>query len=233
MATQVEISTGQTGEAGAAIYSPFILSLYDLWVLKISNSFAWRCPTKSIQLPFFKQFIGKRHLDIGPGSGYYLEHGNIPEETAVTLLDLNTNSLNAAKQRLGRPSTVTIEADVTQTLPLEGVYDSISLFFLLHCLPGPLEEKMKLFTSLKPHLAQKGVLYGSTILGKGVQHKWFGTRLMNFYNSKGIFGNRDDGEYEIRQALCKEYENVETRVIGCVLLFSASRHKDIDSENSD
>jgi SAM-dependent methyltransferase len=184
-------------------------------------------------LPFFKQFIGKRHLDIGPGSGYYLEHGSIPEETAVTLLDLNTNSLNAAKQRLGRPSTVTIEADVTQTLPLEGVYDSISLFFLLHCLPGSLEEKMELFPALKPHLAQKGVVYGSTILGKGVQHNWFGTRLMNFYNSKGIFGNREDGEDEIRQALCKEYENVETRVVGCVLLFSASRPKDIDSENSD
>lgn len=225
MATNAENSTPHSGEAGAAVYSPFVLSFYDTWVLGLSNSFAWRCPTKGIQLPFFGQFIGQRHLDIGPGSGYYLKHGNIPEDTVVTLLDLNINSLLAAEKRLGRSSTLTIEADVTQPLALDGVYDSISMFYLIHCLPRPLEEKMKLLTSLKHHLAENGVVYGTTILGKDVQHNWFGRLLMKFYNSRGIFGNWQDGEKEIRQALCKDYEKVETKAVGCVLLFSASRPK--------
>lgn len=216
----------ETGEAGAAIYSPLVLYLYDFWVLKISNTFAWRCPTKDTQLPFFRQHIGQRHLDIGPGPGYYLANSNIPEKTAVTLLDLNPNSLNAAQKRLGKRATL-IEADVTQTLPLEGVYDSISIFFLIHCLPGPLKWKMKLFTDLKPFLANSGVIYGSTILGKGVEHNWLGSRLMNLYNSRGIFGNWEDGEEDIRQALLENFENVETKVVGCVLLFSVSRPRNL------
>jgi hypothetical protein len=41
--------------AGAAIYKPSTLKLYDIVVLKFSNNHAWRCPTKSVLLPFFTQ----------------------------------------------------------------------------------------------------------------------------------------------------------------------------------
>jgi len=30
--------------ASAAIYNPFVLKLYDLWVTRFSNRFAWQCP---------------------------------------------------------------------------------------------------------------------------------------------------------------------------------------------
>jgi SAM-dependent methyltransferase len=215
----------QPGAAGAAVYSPFTLTFYDIWVLGLSNSFAWYCPTKTVQLPFFQVFMGQRHLDIGPGTGYYLANADIPEKTQMTLMDLNAHSLSYAKQRLGRAETQVVQADVTQPLPLTGTYDSISTFFLIHCLPGPLERKMVLFTNLKPHLAENGTIYGTTILGKGVKHNWFGTILMNIYNRRGIFSNWDDGEVEIREALCKEYGKVETSVIGRVLMFSASQPK--------
>lgn len=218
-------STTTPGAAGAALYTPFTLSLYDSWVLGLSNSYAWNCPTRSVQLPFFRQFIGLRHLDIGPGTGYYLANADISEMAQVTLIDLNPHSLNAAKHRLNRASTQTIQADVTRPLPLDGVYDSISTFFLVHCLPGPLERKMALFTDLKPHLAENGTVYGTTILGKGVKHNIFGRILMNIYNRRGIFSNWDDGEKEIREALSKDYKKVETKVIGRVLLFSASGPK--------
>lgn len=217
--------TTSSSAAGAALYSPFTLPLYDTWVLGLSNSFAWYCPTKSVQLPFFRRFIGQRHLDIGPGTGYYLTNAGIPEKTQMTLMDLNPHSLNYAKQRLGRPDTQIVQADATEPLPLTGVYDSISTFFLIHCLPGPLERKMVLFTNLKPHLAENGTVYGTTILGKDVKHNLFGRILMNVYNRRGIFSNWDDGEKEIREALCKDYNKVETSVEGRVLMFSASQPK--------
>ncbi|CAG7950158.1 unnamed protein product [Penicillium olsonii] len=217
--------TTAPGAAGAALYSPFILTFYDLWVLTLSNSFAWNCPTKSVQLPFFKRFIGKRHLDIGPGTGYYLANADIPTSTQVTLLDLNAHSLEFAKQRLGRPDIETVQADVTQPIPVTQLYDSISVFFVIHCLPGPSQGKAQLFTNLKPLLSKDGVVYGTTILGKNVRHNWFGRILMMLYNGRGVFSNWDDGEQEIREAICKNFEKVETRVVGRVLLFSASQPK--------
>ncbi|KAJ5153132.1 uncharacterized protein N7482_009610 [Penicillium canariense] len=217
------IPMGTPGEAGAALYSPFTLYFYNYWVLGVSNSYAWCCSTKDIQLPFFRKFMGQRHLDIGPGTGYYLANAGVPETTEMTLMDLNPNSLETAKSRFGRPSTRTVKADVLEPLPLSGVYDSISVFYLLHCLPGPLERKMKLFANLKPLLAEGGTIYGTTILGKDVHHNWLGRILMNLYNSKGYFGNWEDGESGIRTALCRNYKKVEIKVVGRVLMFSASQ----------
>lgn len=221
----MQINSAPTSAAGAAVYSPLILSFYDLWVLSICNSFAWCCGTTNIQLPFFKKFMGHRHLDVGIGTGYYPAHAGIPEKTQLTLMDLNPNSLHFTKKRLGRPDTQTVQADVLQPLPLKGVYDSISTFFLIHCLPGPLERKMVLFTNLKPFLAENGTIYGTTVLGKDVSHNFFGWVLMCIYNWRGIFSNWDDGERDIREALCKDYKQVSTRVVGRVLMFSASRPK--------
>ena len=35
-------------ENGQAVYSKLILSIYDLWVLGISNKYIWKCPTKKL-----------------------------------------------------------------------------------------------------------------------------------------------------------------------------------------
>lgn len=61
-------------EKGAAIYSPLMLKLYDWWVLGISNRYAWRCSTDAVLLPFFRQHVGRRHLDVGVGTGFYPVH---------------------------------------------------------------------------------------------------------------------------------------------------------------
>ena len=64
--------------AGAAVYSPLTLALYDVWVLAISNRYAWRCLTRSVLLPFFQAQVRDRHLDIGMGTGYYLANAQLP-----------------------------------------------------------------------------------------------------------------------------------------------------------
>ena len=60
--------------ASARYYTPLFLRLYDVFVLWFSNRFAWRCPTPTVLLPFFKAHIGtEAHMDVGVGTGYYLE----------------------------------------------------------------------------------------------------------------------------------------------------------------
>jgi len=58
--------------AGSAIYTPILLrSIYDTWVLGISNTYFWKCPTASVLLPFFEMHMSRRHLDVGVGTGYF------------------------------------------------------------------------------------------------------------------------------------------------------------------
>jgi ubiquinone/menaquinone biosynthesis C-methylase UbiE len=213
------------GAPGAAIYSRLLLAVYDFWVLGISNAYAWRCSTKKVLLPFFRQNVRYNHLDIGVGTGYYLANADLPSDTKITLLDLNRNSLDAANRRIGGRAVKTLQHDVFEPLPMDSKHDSISLFYLLHCMPGPIERKTSLLANLKRYLSPDGVLYGCTILGKGVKHNAFGTYLMNFYNRKGIFGNWTDSEDAIVKALKENFEEVDVRVEGVVLLFTASRPK--------
>lgn len=210
-----------SSEAGAAVYSPLTLKLYDAWVLGISNRFAWHCPTREILQPFFDRNVGAQHLDVGVGTGYYLDKANLPDTTLITLLDLNPSSLQAAKDRLGRADTHILQHDVFKPLDASqhGRFDSISLFYLLHCLPGDMSEKAQVFANLKPCLNDDGVLFGATILGDAADHNGFGRKLMAVYNKKGIFGNRSDTAAGLRNALEQHFAEVSIEVVGKVALF--------------
>ncbi|TPG07282.1 class I SAM-dependent methyltransferase [Rhodanobacter glycinis] len=210
-------------DKGAAVYSPLILKLYDRWVLGISNRYAWRCSTSTVLLPFFRQHVGQRHLDVGVGTGFYPARAMLPASTRVTLMDLNPDSLRAAQRRLQRDSTQLVLHDVMTPLPgrVGRSLDSISLFYLLHCLPGTMAGKGQVFGHLKWHLASDGVLYGATILGDEAGHNSFGRRLMPIYNRKGIFGNRHDTRHALELALRRHFAQVDVRVEGTVALFEA------------
>lgn len=209
--------------AGAAVYSPFTLALYDAWVLGISNRYAWRCPTKEVLLPFFRANAGLRHLDIGVGTGYYLANAQLPADTQITLLDLNPSSLEAARRRIDRPGTRTLQHDVMTPIPGDELFDSISLFYLLHCLPGPLDAKAAIFGNLKHNLQPGGVLFGATILGDEAGHNGFGRKLMAVYNKKGIFGNRGDTQLGFEAHLRQHFRDVTLKREGKVLLFRAAQ----------
>ncbi|KAF4997553.1 hypothetical protein FGRMN_3758 [Fusarium graminum] len=215
--------------AGAKYYSSLALTFYDLWVVKISNSFAWGCGTASVLQPYFTGNFSQKHMDVGVGTGYFpataLQEIGDKEEfsRSITLVDLNQNSLELAMKRIDRPKiTRSILADALEPLPdTVPQFDSISLFYLLHCLPGPPEHKAAIFKNLKGHLNKGGVLFGATILGKGVQHNLFGRLIMAAYNWAGVFDNRQDSKEVFAQALKENFARVETEVIGRVLLFRA------------
>ena len=212
-----------TEPAGAATYVPWFLSVYDFWVLFISGTFAWRCSTKTILLPFFRQNVSRRHLDVGVGTGYYLSHANLSRDTSVTLIDINTNSLATAAARYGRKDTKLLVHDALKPLHTAEKFESISMFYLLHCLPGPVHNKAVIFSNLKRNMTSEGVLFGATVLGGGIQHNLFGALLMKFYNWKGIFDNFGDDQKVFRDALERNFEEVEASVVGAVLIFRAKR----------
>lgn len=206
--------------AGAAVYSPVTLKLYDFVVLNFSNRFTWKCSTDTVLLPFFQQHLGPRHLDVGVGTGYYLEKTKFQADQKLALLDLNPDSLKAAAARAGRTCDL-YSGDIMQPHPLpEGcVFDSISLFYLYHCLPGTMAEKAAGIANLSPYLAPGGTIYGATILGESAGHNALGRKLINIYNAKGVFGNRHDTLEGITAALQQHFQQVDIRQQGKVALF--------------
>ena len=80
-----------------------------------------------------------------------------------------------------------------------------------------------LFENLRGYLADDGILYGTTILDKGVKHNLLGKFLMLFLNTVGIFGNWGDSEEGYEAALKENFEDEDVRVVGVVLLFTVKK----------
>lgn len=212
-----------TTEAGQAIYTRRNLALYDLVVLRISNRFIWRCPTPLL-VEHYNRHISANHLDIGVGTGYFLDHCRFPmDRPRLVLFDLNVNSLAHTAHRVQRYRPETHQVDVMQPLTMDvAPFASIAINYLLHCLPGPMTHKAQVFDHLLPLMAPGAVIFGSTILHADVSRSPLARRLMAFYNAKGIFDNERDGLEMLNAALERRFQQVMLSVEGCVARFAVS-----------
>jgi hypothetical protein len=84
-----------------AIYTPFMLSIYDSLVHGLSNHLAWRCPTRQL-LDLYRADLSANHLEAGVGTGFFLDRVGGPELKRLVLLDINRNCLARAERRLAR-----------------------------------------------------------------------------------------------------------------------------------
>lgn len=215
--------------AGAAVYNRLTLGAYDRFVLGFTNDLVWRCPSELL-LAHYQRHVGLRHLDIGVGTGYFLDCCRFAGQPRIVLADLNTASLRATAARLARYAPVCHELNVLEPFSLtEAPFDSVGMNYLLHCLPGDMAAKAAALRHAAAQLRPGGVLFGSTVLGEGVRHNALGRVLMAAYNRQGIFGNRHDSLQELRTALqAAGLARVEIRVEGVVALFAAYRPESKD-----
>ena len=203
--------------ASGGIYNPVTLRLYDAGVLGLTNRLIWRCPTATM-VEHYRSRAGRSHLDVGPGTGYFLERIDSP---SLTLLDLNASCLAAASDRVGHGRSVaSLQQSFFDPLPREHSFDSIGLNFLLHCIPS--HEKWDRLSQLRGHLRPGGTIFGSTLIPDPETATLAARALNSTYNKLGVFGNADDTMDELENAL-RGYAEVSTRRVGQVALFSARR----------
>lgn len=212
---------------GAVIYKFWDLLIYEIWVLWIVSTWAWGCSTDKYLLPQFRKNAGKHHhLDIGSGTGYYVRRGQIPASTKLTLVDLERPALDVGLKRCGRPNARGLIANILQPLPVDDKFDSVSMYYLLHCIPASVEEKCYIFKHIKNNMTTDGVIHGASVLGKGIRRdNAFAARVRRGVLEAGIFHNEDDNAYSFEHALRQNFNNVETRVVGSVFMFSAAGPK--------
>lgn len=207
--------------AGQAVYTKGVLGSYDLLVLGFSNRLLWKCPTERL-LQHYNQHVTANHLDVGVGTGYFLDHCRFPSQAPrIAMLDLNQNALDFASRRIARYKPETYLCNVLEAICLDvPKYDSAGINYLLHCLPGAIESKAVALDHLKALMNRDAVLFGSTLLQGGVPRNWCARRLMDIYNRKGIFSNRSDTLDGLQRALCERFRDVTVETVGCAALFA-------------
>ncbi len=212
---------------GQAGYNRFLLAIYDPFVLGFMARAVWRSPIPPV-VERYRRLIGRRHLDVGPGTGYFLEKAAPPSGTEVTLLDPNPNVLAHSSRRLAAMHPITIEADAMKRLPVEGRFDSAALSFVLHCLRGPQSHKAVAIRNIADVLAPQGVLFGGTVLGIAERHTPQARAVLRAFNWHGDFDNLGDTAEGLRQILKESFEKVEVDVVGSTANFMATGPRQSD-----
>ncbi|MGH2679228.1 MAG: class I SAM-dependent methyltransferase [Actinomycetota bacterium] len=206
---------------GQSGYNRFLLAIYDPFVLGFMARAVWRTPIPPV-VERYRRHLGRRHLDVGPGTGYFLEKAAPPAGTEITLLDPNPNVLARSSRRLAAMHPETVEADVMKPLPVDGRFDSAALSFVLHCLRGPQSNKAVAIRNIADVLGPEGVLFGGTVLGLAERHTPQARAVLRAFNREGSFDNLEDTAEGLRQILEESFEKVEVDVVGSSANFTAA-----------
>lgn len=219
------VPASKEAAAGAATYSRLLLAVYDLEVLGLELPVVFKCPSRKI-LELYDRHVSDAHLDVGVGTGYFLDRCRFPVERPVLhLLDLNRNSLRKTAARVARYRPVSHHWNVLEPLRDElPRFGSIGASNFLHCLPGPLDRKEAVFANLAPLLRDGGVFFGTTVLGKGVDRAGRLYRRVNaVYNRTSIFSNLDDDAPGLEALLARHFARWSLEVVGTMALFAGYR----------
>jgi len=206
---------------GQSEYTKSFLRVYDAVILGFFLRFVWRCPTSRL-VEGYRQHIRDRHLDVGPGTGYFIERSGLPNGSQATILDPNQDVLDYATRRLPRLEVTAVQADVLKPLPVDGLFNSAALHGVIHCLPGPLARKAAAVTNVAAVLASDGVLFGMSVLGSSGPQTWLSRLMLDTLNRRGTFDNLTDTEEGLNEILAASFEQVELETVGSVAVFVAT-----------
>lgn len=209
--------------AGQAVYSKATLAIYDILVLGVSNRFIWKCPTPRL-LELYNTHASSNHLDVGVGTGFFLDRCSFPSNPEIVLVDLNPSSLEATTQRIRRYNPRSYRRNILEPLELpDERFDSVGINYLLHCIPGDIQTKATALDHINTYLNPGGVVFGSTLLQGGVYRTALAKRLMKLYNARGIFCNVKDDLAGLSEALASRFSESNVDVIGSAALFWARK----------
>jgi hypothetical protein len=173
-------------------------------------------------LEHYNEHVSANHLEVGVGTGYFLDRCRFPAPPRIALLDANPHALAATAKRIRRYRPEAFERNLLEPFTLPAApFASIGCNYVWHCLPGDADAKAAVFGRLANLLCPGGLLFGATLLacepGMSRTARW----LMRTYNRRGVFANEHDSEAALRAALETHFADVSIERVGCAARFAA------------
>jgi len=207
---------------GQLFFSTMSHRLYDTGLYKFVTGTIWRCPTERL-LDNYADNISNNHLEVGVGSGYFLDRTLCADFLdRLMLSDLNRRCLAKSGARLLDFAPSTLAHNILKPLPpIANGFNSVGMNYVLHCIPGGFGRNRIIFDNVATALNDGGVFFGATLIpGKFRDGAW-SWLLMQALNAVGIFSNLNHSLDELKSALDVSFSRVEIAVIGNACVFSA------------
>ncbi|VVU94689.1 hypothetical protein CPAV1605_414 [seawater metagenome] len=193
------------------------LKYYDYLVNNINCKYVWKCD-KSHILNNYKNNMSNNHLEIGPGTGYFLKKFSC-NNTKLTLMDINDNILNYSHGNLinNFKSINSINHNIFQK-EFYGNYKSVGINYVLHCIPGRIEDNVQiLIDNLQP---KDCTIFGSSVITDTELVSILAKGELYFLNKFQIFNNKNDKSINLIRYLKNKNYNFNYEIIGNVMIFS-------------
>lgn len=188
------------------------LRYYDLFVNEINCKFVWSCHKKNIE-NLYKKNIRKNHLEIGPGTGYFIKNYKFNN---LTLVDINDDILKYNLKQ--QPLTKYIRQNLflkDEKINLLN-YSSVGVNCVLHCVPGKLEDKMN--NLIQSFNDKDIIIFGATVVNDP-SNNYLTNIQLKILNKYGIFHNKNDYTENLIHFLEKNNYNYNIKKIGQMILF--------------
>jgi SAM-dependent methyltransferase len=205
---------------GQSGYNRALLKVYDRLIIGRVGPFVWRVRGPEM-LDNYRRNIRDGHLDVGPGTGWFLTRSGLPDGARITIMDPNTTVLEFVKPKLARFQVDAVEADVCKPLPMTGPFQSAAINLVLHCLPQPQSRKAAAIANMAAVLAPDGVLFGATVLGEDGPQTRLSRQVLRVFNRQGGFDNLEDSPAAVRAMLEASFRQVRIDIVGSVAVFEA------------
>ena len=192
------------------------LFFYDYLVNDLNCSFVWKCSQRNILHNY--RNISDNHIEIGPGTGYFLKNKTFD---TLQLLDINNDILtNASLNLKGNCSQIkSFQHDIfTSSLPQLSKCNSIGLTYVLHCLPGKIENNLD---NLIRHIPYKNYnLYGASVIRDPVEKNSLAEMELFWLNKIGVFNNSNDTYSSLEKYFKKNNFQYDLKLEGYVAIFN-------------
>ncbi len=213
-ATQVQIARSQQ------YFNGLSLLFYDALLYGIISRFAWGASVKRLDA-HYARYASANHLEVGVGTGFLLDRVRFTGPPRLALMDLSQACLDKTGRKVARYAPTMHVQNILQPVQHDiAPFDSISVNYVMHCVPGSFDEKGVAFANLATLLAPGGTLFGTSVLSKNVPKNLLARPFMWLMNIIGVFNNQHDSLEGLERTLRANFTVIELELVGVTAFFA-------------
>lgn len=204
------------------VYTRAGLRMYDALVMGLFARYVWDCPADKF-VEHYRKHLTANHADIGVGTGYCLDRcGFDTPNPRLVLIDLQPNCLEYAARRLARYRPQTLVRNVLLPLPqVSRPFDSVALGGVLHCLPGGLRHKSRVFDTLRSLTGPGSKIFGYSLVVDSARRRARSALALQLLNRMRVVDNAGDRVGDLARELSSRFAACNVEQVGSLAFFSA------------